>query len=195
MTAPPSDEQQPLKLDGIITPEQARQDVAPEGAKPEEPKRPETDWRAESRKWEQRAKENKDAAGRLAEIEKANQTEYEKAVKAAYEEGKSEVLTAANQRLIQAEVRALAASQGFRDPHDAIAQLRDRLGDVAVTDDGVDVDALRTALTDLSTAKPYLLQDNKPGAPAPDPGQGARINSPEALADAEYHKFYPPAKR
>lgn len=38
----------------------------------------ETDWKAEARKWEARAKENSDAAARLVEIEEANKTEAQK---------------------------------------------------------------------------------------------------------------------
>lgn len=38
----------------------------------------ETDWKAESRKWESLAKKNKDAAARLAEIEEANKSEEQK---------------------------------------------------------------------------------------------------------------------
>jgi hypothetical protein len=44
----------------------------------QQPQEPETDWKAEARKWEQRAKENKTAADRLAEIEEANKTEEQK---------------------------------------------------------------------------------------------------------------------
>lgn len=43
----------------------------------------ETDWKAEARKWESRAKENSTAAQRLAEIEEANKTEAQKAVERA----------------------------------------------------------------------------------------------------------------
>jgi hypothetical protein len=39
----------------------------------------ETDWKAEARKWEERAKENKTAAERLAELEAANKSELERA--------------------------------------------------------------------------------------------------------------------
>lgn len=39
---------------------------------------PEVDWKAEARKWEQRAKENREAAKRLAELEEANKTDAEK---------------------------------------------------------------------------------------------------------------------
>ena len=43
----------------------------------------ETDWKAEARKWEQRAKENKTAAERLAELESANKSEIERATEKA----------------------------------------------------------------------------------------------------------------
>lgn len=59
---------------------------------PEAPVKPETDWKAEAKKWETRAKENKTAADRLAEIEEANKTEAQKAsdrLKAAEREAAS----------------------------------------------------------------------------------------------------------
>lgn len=40
--------------------------------------KPETDWKAEAKKWEARAKENKNAAEQLAAIEEANKTEAQK---------------------------------------------------------------------------------------------------------------------
>lgn len=156
-----------------------------------------------SRKWEARAKNSRPAD--YAELQRkakehdaaveAARTDAEKAVVAARKEGHDEALKTGNSRLIQAEIRALAAAQGFRDPHDAIAQLRDKLGDVQVTDDGVDADALKAALTELATAKPYLLNDGRSPGPIPDPGQGARTNSPEALSQAEYERYYPPTNR
>jgi hypothetical protein len=39
---------------------------------------PETDWKAEARKWEARAKENSGAASKLAEIEEANKSEAQR---------------------------------------------------------------------------------------------------------------------
>ncbi|MDX3555290.1 hypothetical protein PV729_26585 [Streptomyces europaeiscabiei] len=48
----------------------------------------ETDWRAEAKKWEARAKENKGAADRLTQLEEANKTEAQKlADRAAKAEG------------------------------------------------------------------------------------------------------------
>lgn len=58
----------------------------------------ETDWKAEARKWEQRAKENTEAAKKLADIEEANKTEIQKAQERA---------AAAEQRATQAELTAL----------------------------------------------------------------------------------------
>ena len=43
---------------------------------------PEVDWKSMSRTWEKRAKENADAAARLAEIENASKTEAQKAAEA-----------------------------------------------------------------------------------------------------------------
>lgn len=42
------------------------------------PKVDETDWKAEARKWEQRAKDNKSAAEQLATLEESQKTESEK---------------------------------------------------------------------------------------------------------------------
>ena len=57
-----------------------------EAVKPADPNNPApapvapaaTDWKAEARKWEARAKENAEAAKRLAEIEEASKTEAER---------------------------------------------------------------------------------------------------------------------
>ena len=51
---------------------------ATEAPKPEAPAQ-ETDWKAEARKWEERAKANKSAAEKLAEIEEASKTADQKA--------------------------------------------------------------------------------------------------------------------
>lgn len=41
------------------------------------PAKPETDWRAEAKKWEARAKENKSAADKLVELENASKSELQ----------------------------------------------------------------------------------------------------------------------
>lgn len=58
-----------------------------------EPSKPETDWKAEARKWEGRAKENSNAADRLKELEDAQKSEIEKATARA--EAAEKALTAA----------------------------------------------------------------------------------------------------
>lgn len=52
-------------------------EATPTDPEPETPAQ-ETDWKAEARKWEQRAKQNADAATRLTEIEEASKTEAER---------------------------------------------------------------------------------------------------------------------
>lgn len=46
---------------------------------------PKVDWQAEARKWEKRAKENKEAADELARLKEASMTEQEKAAQRAKE--------------------------------------------------------------------------------------------------------------
>lgn len=88
---------------------------APQGAteveKPQEDAPKETDWKAEARKWESRAKENlsvakanEDAAKRLAEIEEANKTAEQKLAErmAQFERENAELKTTA----LRAEVAA-----------------------------------------------------------------------------------------
>lgn len=64
----------------------------------------ETDWKAEARKWEDRAKANTKAAERLAEIEESQKTELQKAAdRAAAAEAKA---TGIEARALRAEVAA-----------------------------------------------------------------------------------------
>ena len=52
---------------------------APEAPAQEQQPKPEIDWKAKAREWETRAKANKAAADKLAEIEEASKTEAQKA--------------------------------------------------------------------------------------------------------------------
>ena len=81
--------------------------AATEGAPAVESTEEGTDWKAQARKWEQRAKENlaaakanDDAAKRLAEIEEASKTEAERT---------AERLAAAEKRAAELEAKALKA--------------------------------------------------------------------------------------
>lgn len=76
----------------------------------------ETDWKAEARKWEQRAKTNAEAASRVKEFEKqrkAAMTEAERAVSEAEERGRTAASQEFGKRLVKAEFDAAA---GRRNP-------------------------------------------------------------------------------
>lgn len=99
----------------------------------------------------------KTKASRLDEIETANASEQEKAVKAARDEATKAERERSNAVLARAEARALAAEADFQDPTDAVAFLK--LADVKVDEDGqVDADEIRSQLKDLADKKPYLLK-------------------------------------
>lgn len=80
-----------------------------EAVKPADPNNPApapvapaaTDWKVEARKWEARAKENADAAKRLAEIEEASKTEAQK---------QAEALAAAEAKVKEYETREQIAA-------------------------------------------------------------------------------------
>ncbi len=63
---------EPIETVPVVAP------VAPVDPAPADPAKDETDWKAEARKWEGRAKENSTAATKLAEIEEAQKTEQQK---------------------------------------------------------------------------------------------------------------------
>jgi hypothetical protein len=155
----------------------------PDDKPQDKPDTGEKDWAAEAEKWkalarkhEGTAKANADAAKRLAEIEDANASELEKAVKAARAEGETEATKRANARLIAAEARALAAEAKFRNP--ALAVKTVDLSGVTVGDDGeVDSVAIKAALEDLAQSDPYLVGEEPP-KPPPSFGGGPRPTPP-----------------
>ena len=88
-----------IQTTDVPKPQPPAQEAAATGTEEPKPaKSDETDWKAEARKWEQRAKENTEAAKRLAEIEDANKSEADKT---------AERLAAAEKRAAEAEARAL----------------------------------------------------------------------------------------
>jgi hypothetical protein len=70
-----------------------------------------TDWKAEARKWEQRAKENRAAAAEIEKARKAAMTESERAVAEAEERGRQTVVATYGQRLARTEYIAEAAKR------------------------------------------------------------------------------------
>jgi len=78
----------------------------PEAPKPEPPAQEDkTDWKAEARKWETRAKENSDAATRLKEIEDAQKTEQQKLEERASKAETEKAETAARLARYEAAVK------------------------------------------------------------------------------------------
>lgn len=118
-------------------------------------------------------KRTRDLETELARLREGSMSEQEKAVEQARREAKAEASTAFNVRLVQAEVRAVAAGK-LTDPEDAIRFLD--LDGFAVDDDGkVDKKAVTKALDDLVKAKPYLAASAT--RPTGDADQGARGSS------------------
>ncbi len=114
-------------------------------------------------------------AKQFDDLQAANASEMEKAVKAARAEGAAEVAARANERLVGAEARALAAEMKFRNPATAVRLLD--LSGVKVGEDGdVDSARVRSLLDTLGKTEPYLIGD---GRPKGDVDQGARDNPPK----------------
>ncbi|TWP47427.1 hypothetical protein FKR81_32460 [Lentzea tibetensis] len=124
------------------------------------------------------AREHREKAKRLDEIEAAQQTEAERATARA---------TAAEQQLVglrrtavDAEIRA--AATGWADPTDAPLYLDDR--DRYIGEGGViDTATIAADLTAVLTQRPHLARADGPRRPAPDPSQGQRPNGPSGITE------------
>lgn len=88
------------------------QQPAASATQPEAPTVDETDWKAEARKWEQRAKENGTKANEFDKQRKAAMTEAERAVAEAEERGRTAAASDFGKRLATSEIRAVAADAG-----------------------------------------------------------------------------------
>lgn len=106
----------------------------------------------ESRKAAEKAA--KQAQAELEKVKRQHMGEQERAIAEARDEAKREALTAANERLLKAEVRAAAAGK-LADPSIAVRLLD--LSDFDVSDDGdVDAKALAKAIDGLVKQYPAL---------------------------------------
>ncbi len=139
----------------------------------------EFDWKKQARINE---KDLKTAQKRVTELEAANATDLEKAVAKARTDAVAEISASVNARLVSAEARALAATEGFRNP--ALAVKAIDLSDITVNDSGdVDTAALKSALTELAKTEPYLLKsDDGPRKPAIDKAQGQTVGAVDEKA-------------
>lgn len=86
--------------------------TAPADPPADPPNGGETNWEAEAKKWEKRAKENKNATEKLAKLEASQMSEQEKAVAEAKAAGLSEAAKTYGSRLAAAELKAAAAAKG-----------------------------------------------------------------------------------
>lgn len=127
----------------------------PEAAQPEETqpdaKVDETDWKAEARKWEARAKENKSAAERLSELEESQKSELQKATERA---------ELAEKRAVEFEQTALRT------------RIASEMGVIPEVINGADEDTMR------ASAQRVLDWANQGKKPAPKPTQLASGSAP-----------------
>jgi hypothetical protein len=137
-----------------------------------------TDWKAESRKHEARAKANADAAKELERLKASQMSEQEKAVAAAKAEGLSEAAKTYGAKLAAAHFEAAVARAGLD-----LGEAADLI-DVArfVGDDGeVDDKAIKAAVTKL--AKVTSKSAGRSGGDGP-PGAGSTKTTPASLDEA-----------
>jgi hypothetical protein len=136
----------------------------------------------ESTKYQKRAQK---AESELEKLRTAQLSEQEKLVVAARQEGLTEGMSKANQRLVRAEVIATAAGK-VADPGDVFAILTadGTIAGIEIDDDGnVDTKAITKAVDDLVKAKPHLASQTAPR----DPDFGARSpTSPQMNADQAF---------
>lgn len=150
---------------------------------PADPPAQETDWKAEARKWETRAKANSKAAEDLEKLKAASMSEQEKAVAKARQEGENAAMVAAGRKLAEAKFETALAKKGL-DLGDA-AELIDTSKFV---DDKGDVDeqAIKQAVAKLAKLAPK----GPPSSSGGDFGGGNGGGTPaktlaEQIAEAE----------
>jgi hypothetical protein len=118
------------------------------------------DWKEQARRWE---KEAKAARAEAEKLRKATQTETEKAIEAAREEGRTAARTELSDRLLSAEIRSTATGK-LADPADAEPLLRaNGLAEGLLDRDGEpDPKAVAAAIDRLVKMKPHLAADERP---------------------------------
>lgn len=110
-----------------------------------------TDWQAEARKWEKRAKDNFGAVGELDKLKAANMSEQEKAVTAAEKAGRTAARAEAAPQIAQARLEAAAARSGVDLSEFAeFIDLKKFVGE----DGEVDDKAIKAAVTKFSKLAP-----------------------------------------
>lgn len=156
--------------------EAAPEVTAEEAAQPAESEAPEdsTDWKSEARKWEQRAKENRNAAQELEKQRKASMTESERAVAEAEARGRTAAATEASRDLARAKFDAIAARRNPALDDKGLDELLEfvDMGKFLTEDGRPDVDAIRKA------AEKLIPAGSTEPAPPPSMDLGQRRTAP-----------------
>lgn len=119
-----------------------------------------------------------DAQAELDKVRTGQLTETEKAIEAAKAEGRTEVTTAMNARILESEIKVAAAGK-LADPADAV-KLIDASQFAVKADGSIDGDIAK-AIDDLVAAKPYLAAG---ATPRPGPvGGGPQGDKPAVTRD------------
>lgn len=136
-----------------------------------------TDWKAEARKWEQRAKDNSTKARELEKQQQAAMTDADRAVAEAEVRGRTAATEAFGKRLATSEIRA-AALDSDRD----LTGVFDYLDLTRFLDDDGEPDdkAIKAFVDGLP-----VRDEGKPRAPKPDANQGrSGAGGPKSTADS-----------
>ena len=151
----------------VVPPATTAPPVVPEATPAQE--KPETDWKAEARKHEARAKENAGAAAKLAAIEEASKTESQRL---------SDRAEAAEKRAAVLELSAMRSTVALE--HGLPADLVDRLrGDTA------------EALAEDAKNLMALLKSARPAADIDQGARGGGMSSPEQLKQSDLARMSP----
>ena len=187
----------PIRGGSVDTQQEAPVDDKPETGEAPPPaeapeQQPETDlakevekWKALSRKNQERATANSEAAKKLAEIEDANKTEQEKLIAEAVKATRGEVLSEVGQKLAAAKIEA-ALTGIVPDPSSVVEDLN--LGKYLTEDGDVDVDAvkaLREKFSSIAGTKKPAEVDLKQGAQGKRPDISSRIAQAQADGDVK----------
>jgi hypothetical protein len=131
---------------------------------------------AEERKTRQKLEKD------LDDLKAKHLTEHEKAVEAARKEGRDEVLSTVNARVVKAEIRAAAAGK-VQDVDDVEALLGD-LTRFVDSKNEVKTKEISSAIDELVKAKPYLAATATAGRPKALQGGAATASSGVSINDA-----------
>lgn len=127
-------------------------------------------------------RERDDYKRQLEDLQNASKTDQEKALIAAKNEGKAEVLGKYQAAVRRSEVRAALSAAGISTSVLDLAVRADEFSSLKVTDDG-DVDGLQGAVDAFKKAKPDLFGKAAGNGAAPDFGGGPRGTAAGGGAD------------